>query len=99
MPHTACSTHSKSHETCFVSPSTLLTVCSTPEVFPAPNRGSGTGVSSFLNRIGGICAPLIGIYAGTANPKAPIYACGGLFIAAFISMCGLPIETRGRQSL
>ncbi|KAB8446227.1 hypothetical protein FH972_025209 [Carpinus fangiana] len=71
----------------------------TPEVFPAPNRGSGTGVASFLNRIGGICAPLIGIYASTSNPKSPIYACGALFLAAFLSMLGLPIETRGKQSL
>ncbi|KAJ9668479.1 hypothetical protein H2201_001527 [Coniosporium apollinis] len=26
----------------------------TPEVFPAPNRGTGTGISSFLNRIAGL---------------------------------------------
>ena len=71
----------------------------TPEVFPAPNRGTGTGISSFLNRIAGLCAPLIGIYAGEANPAAPIYASGGLFFAAFVAMCLLPIETRGKQSL
>ncbi|KAF2805383.1 putative sugar transporter [Mytilinidion resinicola] len=71
----------------------------TPEVFPAPNRGTGTGISSFLNRIAGLCAPLVAINAGSSNPKAPIYASGGLFIAAFISMLLLPIETRGKQSL
>ncbi|KAF2004881.1 MFS general substrate transporter [Amniculicola lignicola CBS 123094] len=71
----------------------------TPEVFPAPNRGTGTGISSFLNRLAGLCAPLVAIHAGNANPKAPIYACGGLFITAFISMLLLPIETRGKQSL
>ncbi|KAG8533774.1 uncharacterized protein KY384_001515 [Bacidia gigantensis] len=47
----------------------------TPEVFPAPNRGTA-------------------VNAGEANPKAPIYASGGLFIAAFIAMCCFPIETR-----
>lgn len=71
----------------------------TPEVFPAPNRGTGTGIASMLNRITGLCAPIVAIYAGAANPTAPIYAAGGLFLAAFVAMCLLPIETRGKQSL
>jgi MFS family permease len=71
----------------------------TPEVFPAPNRGTGTGISSFLNRVAGLCAPIVAVNAGSSNPKAPIYASGGLFLAAFISMLLLPIETRGKQSL
>ncbi|KAI9725633.1 MAG: hypothetical protein M1828_002918 [Chrysothrix sp. TS-e1954] len=56
----------------------------TPEVFPAPNRGTGTGISSFLNRIGGLCAPLVAIYAGASNAKAPIYASGALILVAFL---------------
>ncbi|KAF1921820.1 major facilitator superfamily domain-containing protein [Ampelomyces quisqualis] len=71
----------------------------TPEVFPAPIRGTGTGMSSFLNRVAGLCAPIVAIQAGGSNPKAPIYASGGLFIAAFFSMLLLPIETRGKQTL
>ncbi|KAF2736391.1 sugar transporter [Polyplosphaeria fusca] len=71
----------------------------TPEVFPAPNRGTGTGISSFLNRIAGLCAPIVAVNAATGNPKAPIYASGGLFLAAFFSMLLLPIETRGKQTL
>jgi MFS family permease len=71
----------------------------TPEVFPAPIRGTGTGMSSFLNRVAGLCAPIVAIQAGDSNPKAPIYASGGLFIAAFFSMLILPIETRGKQTL
>ena len=71
----------------------------TPEVFPAPIRGTGTGMSSFLNRLAGLCAPIVAIQAGGSNPKAPIYASGGLFIAAFFSMLLLPIETRGKQTL
>lgn len=71
----------------------------TPEVFPAPNRGTGTGIASFLNRITGLCAPLVAINAGAVDPKAPIYASGGLFLAAFIAMLLFPIETRGKQSL
>lgn len=71
----------------------------TPEVFPAPNRGTGTGISSFLNRLAGLCAPIVAVNAGSSNPSAPIYASGALFFAAFIAMLGLPIETRGKQSL
>ncbi|KAL9021959.1 MAG: hypothetical protein Q9185_000830 [Variospora sp. 1 TL-2023] len=71
----------------------------TPEVFPAPNRGTGTGIASCLNRIAGLCAPIVAVNAGQANPKAPIYACGGLFLAAFVAMCFFPIETRDQQSL
>lgn len=71
----------------------------TPEVFPAPNRGTGTGISSFLNRLAGLCAPIVAVNAGNADPAAPIYASGALFFAAFICMLALPIETRGKQAL
>lgn len=71
----------------------------TPEVFPAPNRGTGTGISSFFNRLAGLCAPIVAVNAGSSNPKAPIYASGGLILAAFVSMIFLPIETRGKQTL
>lgn len=71
----------------------------TPEVFPAPNRGTGTGISSCLNRIAGLCAPLVAIYSSTSNADAPIYASGGLILAAFVAMVFLPIETRGKQTL
>ncbi|KAL2867980.1 putative sugar transporter [Aspergillus lucknowensis] len=71
----------------------------TPEVLPAPYRGTGSGICSCLNRIAGLCAPIVAIYGGSANPNAPIYASGGLFLAAFAAMCLLPIETRGKQTL
>ena len=71
----------------------------TPEVFPAPNRGTGTGIASCLNRIAGLCAPIVAVHAGNVNPNAPVYASGGLILAAFVCMCLFPIETRGRQSL
>lgn len=68
----------------------------TPEVFPAPNRGTGTGIASCFNRIAGLMAPIIGIYA-SENPSAPIYASGALLLASFVAMCLIPIETRGKQ--
>jgi hypothetical protein len=77
----------------------LTQFSSTPEVFPAPNRGTGTGIASFLNRITGLCAPIVAVHAGGVNPNAPVYAAGGLILAAFLAMCLFPIETRGKQSL
>ncbi|RDW93482.1 MFS transporter [Aspergillus mulundensis] len=68
----------------------------TPEVFPAPNRGTAAGIASCLNRIAGLMAPIIGIYA-SGNPIAPIYASGGLLLASFVAMVFLPFETRGKQ--
>ncbi|KAI9846621.1 MAG: hypothetical protein M1838_001220 [Thelocarpon superellum] len=58
----------------------------TPEVFPAPNRGTGTGIASFLNRIAGLCAPIIGANAPTSNPAIPLYVAGALFLSAFLAM-------------
>ena len=71
----------------------------TPEVFPAPNRGTGTGIASFLNRIGGLCAPIIAANISSSNPSAPVYVSGALILAAFVAMVCLPIETAGRQML
>ncbi|KAJ6120418.1 hypothetical protein N7523_004698 [Penicillium sp. IBT 18751x] len=70
----------------------------TPEVFPAPNRGTGSGIASCLNRIAGLMAPIIGIYANT-DPVTPIYVAGALLLAAFVAMVFLPIETQGKQSM
>lgn len=50
-------------------------------------------------RLEGLCAPLVAANAGSVNPKAPIYASGGLFLAAFVAMCLLPIETRGEMTI
>ncbi|KAE9375505.1 MFS general substrate transporter [Stipitochalara longipes BDJ] len=71
----------------------------TPEVFPAPYRGAGTGISSSLNRIGSLCAPIIAANIPNASPNAPIFISGGLILAAFVAMIFLPIETRGKQML
>ncbi|KAJ5094140.1 hypothetical protein N7456_010001 [Penicillium angulare] len=71
----------------------------TPEVFPAPNRGTGSGISSCLNRIAGLCAPLVAIFASTSDANAPIYASGALMLAGFVAMACFPIETRGKQTL
>ncbi|KAF8854178.1 hypothetical protein BDZ45DRAFT_49369, partial [Acephala macrosclerotiorum] len=56
----------------------------TLEVFPAPNRETGTGNSSFLDRIAGLCAPIIAANIPNANANAPVFVSGGLILAAFI---------------
>jgi MFS family permease len=66
----------------------------TPEVFPAPNRGTGTGISSFS-----LCAPIIAANIPNANPNVPVFVSVGLILAAFVAMVFLPIETRGKQML
>lgn len=71
----------------------------TPEIFPAPIRGAGTGVASFLNRATGLMAPIIAANIPGDGTTTPIYLSGALILAAFVGMCLIPIETRGRQRL
>lgn len=71
----------------------------TPEVFPAPVRGTGSGIASLLNRVAGFTAPLIAAQMGQWNPSAPILLAGSLYIVSFVAMLLLPIETRGMQSI
>jgi MFS family permease len=71
----------------------------TPEIFPAPVRGAGTGVASFLNRATGLMAPLIAATVPGDGTTAPVYLSAALILAAFVGICMIPIETRGRQRL
>jgi MFS family permease len=71
----------------------------TPEIFPAPVRGAGTGVASFLNRATGLLAPLIAATVPGDGTTAPGYLAAALILAAFVGICLVPIETRGRQRL
>ncbi|KAB5554888.1 major facilitator superfamily domain-containing protein [Coniochaeta sp. 2T2.1] len=71
----------------------------TPEIFPAPVRGAGTGVASFLNRVTGLAAPIIAATFPGDGSTGPIWLSGGLILAAFAGVCMVPIETRGRQRL
>ncbi|KAJ8077942.1 hypothetical protein PM082_000143 [Marasmius tenuissimus] len=78
----------------------------TPEVFPAPHRGTGDAICSAFNRITGILAPVIKIATtnvdgsasgGTAN--GPIFVSATLFLVASVLMVLLPIETAGKAAL
>ncbi|KAI9708032.1 MAG: hypothetical protein M1820_004236 [Bogoriella megaspora] len=71
----------------------------TPEVLPAPYRGTGTGVASFLNRIAGVLAPVLAVHIGKVHISAPILVAAALFVVSSVAMAALPIESRGKQSL
>ncbi|KAH8835122.1 MFS general substrate transporter [Flagelloscypha sp. PMI_526] len=72
----------------------------TPEVFPAPHRGTGDALCSAFNRITGILAPVIKIATtnsdGTASSSGlangPIFVSASLFMISSVFMLLLPIE-------
>ncbi|KAF8243145.1 putative sugar transporter [Wilcoxina mikolae CBS 423.85] len=70
----------------------------TPEVFPTKDRGTGNGLAATANRIGGILAPVIAMYANLAT-LVPIYIAGSLYLVAAGIMLLLPYESRGKSSL
>ncbi len=74
------------------------TLAYTPEVFPAPHRGTGDGIAASFNRVCGLMAPIIAIYA-TGNVNVPVYVAAGLFLAAGLLMLTLQVESRGKNAL
>ena len=70
----------------------------TPELFPTKDRGTGNGIAATANRIFGIMAPIIALYADLST-SVPIYVSGALFILAGIVALLLPFEPRGKASL
>lgn len=68
-------------------------------ISPAPVRGAGTGVASFLNRATGLVAPILAANIPGDGATTPIYLSAALIFAAFVGMVLIPIETRGRQRL
>ena len=70
----------------------------TPEIFATKDRGTGNASTATANRVFGIMAPIIAIYANLET-SAPVYVSGALFIAAGILTVLLPFEPRGKASL
>ncbi|KAI0314066.1 MFS general substrate transporter [Amylostereum chailletii] len=69
-----------------------------PELFPTKDRGTGNAIVACANRIFGIMAPIIALYADLTS-SVPIYVSGALFIVAGLIALLLPFEPRGRASL
>ncbi|EWG46949.1 hypothetical protein FVEG_07216 [Fusarium verticillioides 7600] len=70
----------------------------TPELFPTPHRGTGNALCASCNRIFGIMAPIIAIFANLET-SAPVYTSGALFIAAGLLVLMMPFESRGKAAL
>lgn len=70
----------------------------TPEIFPTKDRGTGNALTAMANRVFGIMAPIVAIYANLET-AAPVYVSGALFIAAGVIVTLLPYEPRGKASL
>jgi len=70
----------------------------TPEIFLTKDRGTGNALTASANRIFGIMAPIIAMFANLET-AAPVYVSGALFITAGILVVFMPYESRGKASL
>ncbi|KAH6894047.1 MFS general substrate transporter [Coprinopsis sp. MPI-PUGE-AT-0042] len=70
----------------------------TPELFPTQDRGTGNALTASANRIFGIMAPIIALYADIST-SVPIWIAGAIFIVAGAITLLLPFESRGKASL
>lgn len=70
----------------------------TPEIFPTKDRGTGNALTATANRVFGIMAPIIAMFANLKT-SAPVYTSGALFLAAGLLVTALPFESQGVASL
>lgn len=70
----------------------------TPEIFSTKDRGTGNAITASANRIFGIMAPIVAMFANLET-SAPVYVSGALFIAAGVFVLVLPFESRGKASM
>lgn len=69
-----------------------------PELFPTKSRGTGNAIVATANRVFGIMAPIIALYADLST-SAPIYVSGALFVVSGFIALLLPFEPRGKASI
>jgi hypothetical protein len=70
----------------------------TPEIFPTKDRGTGNAITASANRVFGIMAPIVAMFADLET-SVPVYVSGALFIAAGLLVLILPFESRGKASM
>ena len=70
----------------------------TPELFPTKDRGTGNAIVAASNRVFGVMAPIIALYADLKT-SVPIYISGALFIISGLIALLLPFEPRGKASM
>ncbi|OAX35732.1 MFS general substrate transporter [Rhizopogon vinicolor AM-OR11-026] len=69
-----------------------------PELFPTKDRGTGNAIVATANRVFGVMAPIIALYANLTT-SVPIWISGAIFIVAGFIALLLPFEPRGHASL
>jgi len=70
----------------------------TPEIFATKDRGTGNAITASANRVFGIMAPIVAMFANLET-SAPVYVSGALFVAAGVLVLLLPFESRGKASM
>lgn len=70
----------------------------TPEVFPTRIRGTSVGLAASANRVLGVFAPIIAIFADLTT-SAPIFVSGALFLFSAVLVIFYPFEPHGKLSL
>ncbi|KAK0497505.1 MFS general substrate transporter [Armillaria luteobubalina] len=70
----------------------------TPELFPTKDRGTGNALAAAANRVFGVMAPIIALYADLTT-SVPMFVSGALFLLAGIISLLLPFESRGKAAL
>lgn len=70
----------------------------TPEIFATRDRGTGNAITASANRVFGIMAPIVAMFANLET-SAPVYVSGALFVAAGLLVLLLPFESRGKASM
>ncbi|SGZ52182.1 CIC11C00000002613 [Sungouiella intermedia] len=70
----------------------------TPEVFPTKIRGTAVGLAASANRVLGVFAPIIAIFADLTT-SAPIFVSGALFLVSAVLVVFYPYEPRNKSSL
>ncbi|KAI0357552.1 MFS general substrate transporter [Trametes cingulata] len=69
-----------------------------PELFPTKDRGTGNAIVASANRVFGIMAPIIALYADLST-SVPIWVSGALFLVSGAISWLLPFEPRGKASI
>ncbi|KAL6705810.1 hypothetical protein ACN47E_006448 [Coniothyrium glycines] len=70
----------------------------TPEIFPTKDRGTGNAITASANRVFGIMAPIVAMFADLST-SVPVYVSGALFVASAALVLLLPFESRGKASM
>ncbi|PBK66827.1 hypothetical protein ARMSODRAFT_1021244 [Armillaria solidipes] len=70
----------------------------TPELFSTKDRGTRNGLAVAADRVFGVMAPIIVLYADLTT-SVPMFVSGALFLLAGVISLLLPFESRGKAAL